>query len=266
MNRIRGKTAVVTGATAGIGEATTRSLADSGVHTVLIGRRSDRLESIAAEIAGSSGTDVRTYTLDVRDRAGVAGFTSWLEREGVTVDVLLNNAGLARGLDTVQDGRHEDWDDMIDTNIKGLLNMTRALLPGMIARDSGHVVNLGSIAGHMVYPKGNVYCATKYAVRALTEGMSVDLIGTRVRMSSVDPGMVATEFSLVRFRGDADRAATVYEGVDSLMPEDIADAILFVLNTRPRVNVLNMLVMPTVQRSPYVMDREPVSGSGNRAG
>ena len=256
----------MTGATAGIGEATARSLADSGVDTVLIGRRSDRLESMAADIAGSSGTGVRTFVLDVRDRAGVVSFTDWLEREGVTVDILINNAGLSRGLDTVPEGKDDDWDDMIDTNIKGLLNMTRALLPGMIARDSGHVVNLGSIAGHMVYPKGNVYCATKYAVRALTEGMSVDLIGTRVRMSSVDPGMVATEFSLVRFRGDADRAATVYEGVDSLMPEDIADAILFVLNTRPRVNVLNMLVMPTVQRSPYVMDREPVSGSGNRAG
>ena len=136
MNRIRGKTAVVTGATAGIGEATTRSLADSGVHTVLLGRRSDRLESIAADIVGSSGTEVRTYVLDVRDRAGVAAFTDWLEREGVTVDILINNAGLSRGLDTVQEGKDEDWDDMIDTNIKGLLNMTRALLPGMIARDS----------------------------------------------------------------------------------------------------------------------------------
>ena len=221
---------------------------------------------MAADIAGSSGTEVRTYVLDVRDRAGVIAFADWLEREGVTVDILINNAGLSRGLDTVQEGKDDDWDDMIDTNIKGLLNMTRALLPGMIARDSGHVVNLGSIAGHMVYPRGNVYCATKYAVRALTDAINVDLIGTRVRMSSVDPGMVETEFSLVRFRGDAEQAATVYEGVDSLMPEDIADAILFVLNTRPRVNVLNMLVMPTVQRSPYVMDREPVGGDGNRAG
>ncbi len=266
MNRIRGKTAIVTGATAGIGEATARSLADAGVHTVLIGRRSDRLESMAADIAGGSGTEVRTYVLDVRDRAGVIAFADWLEREGVTVDILINNAGLSRGLDTVQEGKDEDWDDMIDTNVKGLLNMTRALLPGMIARDSGHVMNLGSIAGHMVYPKGNVYCATKYAVRALTDAINVDLIGTRVRMSSVDPGMVETEFSLVRFRGDAERAATVYEGVDSLMPEDIADAILFVLNTRPRVNVLNLLIMPTVQRSPYVMDREPVGGDVNRAG
>ena len=258
MNRIRGKTAVVTGATAGIGEATAWRLAEAGVNTVLIGRRTDRLESLAADIVVRSGTEVHTYTLDVRDRAGVAHFTGWLEDMGVIVDILINNAGLSRGLDTVQEGKDDDWDDMIDTNIKGLLNMTRAILPGMIARNSGHVVNLGSIAGHMVYPMGSVYCATKYAVRALTDAINVDLIGTKVRMSSVDPGMVKTEFSLVRFRGDADRAATVYEGVDSLLPEDIADAVHYVLDTRPRVNVLNLLIMPTVQRSPYVMHREPV--------
>ena len=264
MNRIRGKTAVITGATAGIGEACARSLAEACARLVLIGRRSDRLESLVSEVAGVTGSDVRPYTLDVRDRAGVSDFVDWLEGEGLTVDILVNNAGLARGLDTVQEGKHEDWDDMIDTNIKGLLNMTRALLPGMVARDSGHVVNIGSIAGHMVYPKGNVYCATKYAVRALTEAASLDLVDTSVRMSSVDPGLVETEFSLVRFRGDDDRAKTVYEGVDSLLPEDVADAVHYVLNTRPRVNVLHMLVMPTVQRSPYVMSRQPVAAAGNR--
>ena len=259
MNRIRGKTAIITGATAGIGEACARTLAEAGVRLVLIARRSDRLQALARELTATAGVDVLTRALDVRDRDGVTLFVDWLEEEGVPVDILLNNAGLSRGLDELHDGSHEDWDDMIDTNIKGLLNMTRAVLPGMIARDSGHVVNIGSIAGHMVYPKGNVYCATKYAVRALTDSANIDLVGTRVRMSSVDPGLVETEFSLVRFRGDAERARTIYEGVDSLMPEDIADAVYFVLNARQRVNVLNMLIMPTVQRSPFVMAREEVS-------
>lgn len=256
MNRIRGRTAVITGATAGIGEACARTLADAGVRPVLVARRRERLEALAAEIGGATGTGVLRYVLDVRDREGVAGFARWLEREAATVDILVNNAGLARGLDTVQEASHRDWDEMIDTNIKGLLNVTRALLPGMIRRDSGHVVNIGSVAGHVVYPRGNVYCATKHAVRAFTEAANLDLVGTRVRMSSVDPGLVESEFSLVRFRGDEERAGRTYEGVDSLMPEDVADAVLYVLNARPRVNVLNMLVMPTVQRSPYVIARE----------
>lgn len=247
---------MVTGATAGIGEACARTLAEAGVRLVLVARRSERLAALAAEIDAATGTDVLPYVLDVRDREAVGGFARRLEREGVAVDILVNNAGLARGLDTVQEASHRDWDEMIDTNIKGLLNVTRALLPGMIERDSGHVVNIGSVAGHVVYPRGNVYCATKYAVRAFTEAANLDLVGTKVRMSSVDPGLVDSEFSLVRFRGDEERARKTYEGVDSLMPEDIADAVHYVLNARPRVNVLNMLVMPTVQRSPYIIARE----------
>ena len=265
MNRIRGKTAIVTGATAGIGEACARALAAMGVRVVLTGRRSDRLEALALELAAAGngsargGGDVEPLTaaFDVRDRAAVDDFAARLESGGVAPDILVNNAGLARGLDTVQGGKHDDWDEMIDTNLKGLLNMTRAILPGMVARDSGHVVNLGSIAGRMIYPKGAVYCATKYAVRAITEGANVDLLGTRVRMSSVDPGMVETEFSLVRFRGDDARARTVYEGVDPLTAEDVADAVCYVLNTPPHVNIQQMLVMPTMQRSPYVLDRRP---------
>ncbi len=258
MNRIRGKTAIVTGATAGIGEACARALAELGARVVLTGRRSDRLEALAGEIAHTTGTEPVTATFDVRDRAAVHDFAAGLERDGPVPDILINNAGLARGLDTVQEGSYEDWDDMIDTNIKGLLNMMREVLPGMIARDSGHVVNLGSIAGYVVYPQGAVYCATKFGVRAINQGANIDLLGTRVRMSSVDPGMVETEFSLVRFRGDEDRARTVYEGVDPLTAEDIADAVCYVLNTPPHVNVQQMLIMPTVQRSPYAMDRRPV--------
>ena len=256
MNRIRGRTAVVTGATAGIGEACARTLAEAGVRLVLAARRRERLAALAAELARASPScDVLWRVLDVRDREGVAAFARWLEDLGVAVDILVNNAGLSRGLDPLQEGRHEDWDEMIDTNVTGLLNVTRALLPGMIARDSGHVVNIGSVAGRQVYPRGNVYCATKHAVRAITDAANLDLVGTRVRMSSVDPGLVETEFSLVRFRGDEERAGRVYEGVDALMPEDVADAVYYVLNARPRVNVLNMLVMPTVQRSPYVVAR-----------
>ena len=279
MNRIRGKTAIVTGATAGIGDACARALAAMGVRVVLTGRRSDRLETLARELAaaggpkpgaagdgpsadggagrasGSGDMEPITAAFDVRDRAAVDDFAARLERAGVAPDILVNNAGLARGLDTVHEGKHGDWDEMIDTNLKGLLNMTRAILPGMVARNSGHVVNIGSIAGRVIYPKGAVYCATKYAVRAITEGVNVDLVGTRVRMSSVDPGMVETEFSLVRFRGDDARARTVYEGVDPLTAEDIADAVCYVLNTPPHVNVQQMLIMPTMQRSPYVLDR-----------
>ena len=260
MNRIEGRTAIVTGATAGIGEACARALAKMGARMVLAARRSDRLEALARGIAGDGAPEPLTATLDVRDRAGVDDFVARLERDGPVPDILVNNAGLARGLDTVQEGSPRDWDEMIDTNLKGLLNMMRAVLPGMVARDSGHVVNLGSIAGRIVYPKGAVYCATKYGVRAITQGANIDLLGTRVRMSSVDPGLVETEFSLVRFRGDEGRARTVYEGVDSLRADDIADAVCYVLNTPPHVNVQEMLVMPTAQRSPYAMDRRPPAG------
>lgn len=264
MNRIRGKTAVVTGATAGIGEACARSLAAMGVRVILTARRSDRLAALAADIAGKNGAiPPPVYTLDVRDRATIDDFMAWLEDQELAVDILVNNAGLARGLDTVQEGSHDDWDEMIDTNIKGLLNMTRAILPGMIERDSGHVVNLGSIAGHWVYPRGNVYCATKYAVRALTEGTNVDVVGTNVRVSSVDPGLAETEFSVVRFRGDEDRAANVYEGTAPLVAEDIADAVCYVLNTPPHVNVLHLVMMPTVQRSPYVMAPREAAGAAD---
>ncbi len=257
MNRIRGRTAVVTGATAGIGAATARALAGRGVRVVLTARRRERLEALAVDIAGIPGAPgAQAHVFDVRDRAAVTDFAEALAAQGTEVDILVNNAGLARGLDPIQEGSHKDWDEMIATNIGGVLNMTRALLPGMVARDRGHVVNIGSIAGHLVYPKGNVYSATKYAVRALTQGANLDLVGTRVRMSSVDPGLVETEFSLVRFRGDDERARTVYRGVDSLLAEDVADAVCYVVNTPPHVNILQMVVMPTVQRSPYVMARE----------
>lgn len=253
-SRIRGKVAVVTGATSGIGTACARNLADAGARVVLTARRADRLDALAEEIASRDGA-AWPYALDVTDRKAVARFRRWLEEHERDADILVNNAGLARGLAALHSAEYEDWDEMIETNVKGVLNMMRELLPGMVERNAGHVVNIGSIAGHIAYPGGGVYCATKFAVRGLTQGANLDLVNTKVRMSSVDPGLVETEFSLVRFRGDKERAKQTYEGVDALEPEDVAAAVRFVLEAPPRVNVLSMVVMPTVQRSPFVMGR-----------
>lgn len=248
MNRIEGQWALVTGASAGIGTACARRLADAGVNLVLWARRLERLEALAAELK-SRGVQVRAAAVDVRDRQAVLDAVATLADADVAVDILVNNAGLASGLDPLQQGDAEDWDLMIDTNVKGLLNVSRAVLPGMVARNRGHVVNIGSTAGRWVYPGGAVYNATKFAVHALNEGMGLDLIDTEIRVSAVNPGLVETEFSRVRFHGDEARAATVYQGYKPLEPEDIADAVLYVLNTPPHVNVMEMYVLPSAQRN-----------------
>lgn len=255
MNRIQGKVVVITGASAGIGAACARAFARHGAEPILLARREDRLNQVADEIEKEYGKRPRTFVLDVRDRDGVAAFGERLEAEGIVPDVLVNNAGLSRGLAKLHEGSFEDWDEMIDTNIKGLLNVTRVILPMMVRRDRGHVVNIGSTAGHLVYPGGNVYNATKFAVRALNEAMNLDLLGTRIRVSSIDPGMVETEFSLVRFRGDKERAAAVYRGFKPLTAEDVADAVLYVVNAPEHVNVLDMVILPTAQRNFYLVDR-----------
>ncbi|MEX0893154.1 MAG: SDR family NAD(P)-dependent oxidoreductase [Gemmatimonadota bacterium] len=246
------KRILITGASAGIGAACAHRLAADGHALILWARRAERLENLAADLRATYGAEVLTATVDVRDREAVRTAADALADPP---DVLLNNAGLASGFDPVHEGDPEDWDRMIDTNLKGLLNVSRFLLPRMVARGSGHVINIGSTAGHMTYPKGNVYAATKYGVRALTEGMNLDLVGTGVKVSSVDPGFVETEFSVVRFHGDEDRAAHVYDGFRPLGPEDVADAVAYVIGVPAHVNVLDLVVVPTAQRNVYVVDR-----------
>jgi serine 3-dehydrogenase len=260
MTDIKGKTVLVTGASAGIGEATARAFAALGANLVLCARRVERLVDLKAQMEGAHPVTVRVQALDVRDRDAVERFVSGLETDGVVPDVLVNNAGKAVGLDLLHEGLVEDWEEMIDTNVKGLLYLSRAIIPLMVERDSGHVVNIGSIAGHQVYQKGAVYNASKYAVRALNEGMSLDLLGTRVKVSSIDPGLVETEFSVVRFHGDEQKAEGVYQGYQPLRPEDIADIITFVVTRPEHVNILDLVVLPTAQRSAHMVHKELPAG------
>ncbi len=253
---IEGKTVVITGASAGIGRACAQAFAEAGARCLLVARRADRLAELAGELRRTTGADVLEAVLDVRDRRAVEGFFGTLNGGWAAVDILVNNAGLARGLAPIHQGDPEDWDEMIDTNVRGLLNVTRAILPGMVRRGSGHVINIGSIAGHEVYPAGNVYCATKHAVAALTRAMGIDLLGTGVRVSSVDPGMVETEFSMVRFHGDEARARAVYEGFEPLSPGDVAEAVLFCASRPAHANVRELILMPSAQATAVHVHRE----------
>jgi len=255
VNRIQGKLILITGASSGIGAACARRFAAEGGHLALWARRRDRLDKLAAQVGEESGVTVLLAQVDVRDRAAVNRAAEQLVGAGHVPDVLINNAGLASGMSKIHEGDPEDWDRMIDTNLKGLLNVTRAVLPHMVARRRGHVVNIGSTAGHMTYPQGNVYNATKYGVRALSEGMNLDVVGTPIRVSSVDPGFTETEFSEVRFHGDAARAKAVYRGFQPLTADDIADAIAYVVNLPEHVNILDLVILPTAQRNIYVVDR-----------
>lgn len=256
MNRLIGKRVLITGASAGIGEACARAFAAQGAHLIVTARRGDRIQDLAKDLTHVHGVDARGFQLDVTDRAAVTDLVKELEEQDLLPDILINNAGKAVGLDKLHEGSIDDWEDMIDTNVKGLLYMSRAILPHMVARNSGHVIQIGSIAGRWVYPKGAVYNATKFAVWALNEGMNIDLLGTNVRVSSVDPGLVETEFSQVRFHGDTERASTVYKDTKPLTGEDVADAVIYVANTPEHVDVINLVVMPTVQRHAMLLHRE----------
>lgn len=256
MNRLIGKRVLITGASAGIGEACARAFAAQGANLLLTARRQERVDELAIWLTRTFGVDVRSWRLDVTDREAVSAFVEELEADDLLPDILLNNAGKAVGLDKLHEGDIADWEDMIDTNVKGLLYVSRAILPYMVARNSGHVINIGSIAGRWVYPKGAVYNATKFAVFALSEGMNMDLLGTEVRVSSVDPGLVETEFSQVRFHGDEQRARTVYANTTPLTADDVADAVIYVANAPEHVDVFNLVLMPTVQRHAMLLHRE----------
>jgi len=245
----------ITGASSGIGAATARAFALTGAHLVLAARRVERLRALAATLP----VPTHLIALDVRDRAAVHAAVAAIPASFATIDVLVNNAGLSRGFEPLHEGWEDDWDEMIDTNVKGLLYVTRAVLPGMVARGRGHVINVGSVAGHETYPRGNVYCASKAAVRVLNKGMRLDLLGTGVRVSTVDPGLVPTEFSEVRFHGDRARAATVYENTRPLSAADVADTIVWCASRPPWVNVEEVLLMPTDQAAPALVHRRPLS-------
>lgn len=252
---LKNKIALITGATSGIGEAVARVFACAGAKLILVARRQERLEQLADELSKDASS---TYllSLDVRDRHSVESAISNLPADWSSIDILINNAGLSRGLDKLHEGSFQDWEEMIDTNIKGLLYLTRLIVPGMVSRGTGHVVNLGSTAGHQTYPNGNVYCATKAAVRVISEGLKQDLLGTPVRVSSVDPGLVETEFSQVRFRGDTERAKKVYQGLTPLTPADVADVIFFCVTRPPHVNISEVLLMPTDQAGSMLFNRQ----------
>ena len=248
------KTALVTGATSGIGKATAQILAQNNYKIILCGRREDRLEEIKKEL--SVFTEVHTLTFDVRDKKAVFESINSLPEAFSRIDVLINNAGNAHGLDPIQNGDLDDWDAMIDINVKGLLYVSKAVIPQMIERKSGHIINIGSIAGKEVYPNGNVYCASKHAVDALNQAMRMDLNPYGIRVGAIHPGAVETEFSEVRFKGDTERAANVYKGFEPLHAEDIADIIHFVVSRPYHVNIADLMVLPTAQAAATILKRE----------
>ncbi|MCL6464597.1 MAG: SDR family NAD(P)-dependent oxidoreductase [Acidobacterium ailaaui] len=256
MGNLKGKIVFITGASAGIGQATARAFAREGARLLLAARRLERLENIKRELLEAGADAIYTLALDVRNREQVEQQIRSLPEEWQPIDVLINNAGLSRGLDKVYEAKVEDWEEMIDTNVKGMLYVTRAVVPGMVARGRGHIVNLGSTAGEMTYPGGSVYCGTKAAERAINDGLRQDLLGTPVRVTSIDPGMVETEFSEVRFHGDKERAAKVYQGLTPLTPADVADAIVWAVSRPAHVNIARVLMTSIDQANSLLFHRK----------
>jgi 3-hydroxy acid dehydrogenase/malonic semialdehyde reductase len=256
MKKLKGKIAFVTGASSGFGEATALRLAKIGMNLIICARRIDRVKKLANEIKKKYKVKVLAFQLDVRKQKDVVKAVKGLPKDWRNIEVLINNAGLSRGLNKIQDGVLLDWEEMIDTNVKGLLYVSKEVIPLMMENGSGHIVNVGSIAGHEVYVAGNVYCASKYAVDALTKGMRMDLNGTPIKVSTVDPGLAETEFSLVRFRGDDKRAKTVYNGLVPLYADDVADAIEYIVTRKDSVNIAEIVILPKCQASAAVVHRK----------
>jgi len=249
------KIALITGATSGIGEACAHTFAQEGYHLILLARRKDRLAKIANHLADKYAVEVKLVIADVSNKDTLSAALGVLPDEWKKVDVLVNNAGLSQGLDPIDKGNTDDWDTMIDTNVKGLLYVTKIVSNWMIPHQSGHIINIGSIAGKEVYPNGNVYCASKHAVDALSKAMRIDLLPYGIKVTEINPGMVETEFSVVRFKGDEDRAKKVYENLEPLIADDIADAIWYVVSRPKHVNINDMLIMPTAQATATIVKR-----------
>ena len=247
------KTILITGATSGIGLATAKKLANKKNQLILCGRRQHKLDEISNEI--SKITNVLTLRFDASNKEEVNKVLENLPKEFSSIDVLINNAGNAHGLDTIQEGSLDDWDNMIDSNVKGLLYVSRVLIPKMIVKQNGHIINIGSLAGREVYEKGNIYCATKHAVNAISKAMRIDLNNTGIKVSEINPGLVETDFSNVRFKGDSDRAEKVYLGYKALQADDIADIIEFVINRPSHVNIADILVLPKSQATSSIINK-----------
>ncbi|MDR2884915.1 MAG: SDR family NAD(P)-dependent oxidoreductase [Deferribacteraceae bacterium] len=255
MNRLKNKWALITGASSGIGQAVAMKLAEYDVNLILAARRVELMRQTAEKLENDYGIKIAVYELDVRDRQKVAEFGEALKKDGLVPDILINNAGLSAGKDRIHEANIDDWELMIDTNLNGLLYVSRAVIPMMVERNAGHIINLGSIAGEQVYQGGSVYNATKFGVKALSQAMNIDLAQTNIRICNIEPGAVNTEFSLVRFKGDKDKADSTYEGFRPLTAIDIADTIVYVLNLPEYVNVQRLLVTPTAQRTVDIFNR-----------
>lgn len=253
---LKGKISLITGASAGIGYAIAKQFAEAGSNLILTARRKSLIDELAVELIEEFGIKVLTFQNDVRDYVETSRIINSLSDDWKNIDILVNNAGLARGLSTIQDGDINDWEEMIDTNIKGLLYMSRLVLPLMVERKKGMVINIASIAGRGAYPKGNVYCGTKSAVRTISESMVIDLNGTGVRVCNIDPGMVETEFSLVRFHGDTERAENVYKQFEPLLGKDIAEIALFVATRPTHVAIQDIMVTPLAQANAMIVDKK----------
>ena len=254
---LKGKIVFITGASSGIGAATALAFAAEGARLLLAARRAGKLAEVASRSLELGAEAVHSINLDVRSHRAVQTAIDELPPEWAEIDVLINNAGLSRGLDKLYTGKIQDWEEMIDTNVKGLLYVSSAVVPGMVVRHRGHVVNLGSTAGELPYPSGSVYCASKAAVRSINDGLRQDLLGTPVRVTAIDPGTVETDFSLVRFHGDAKRAAIVYKGITPLTPEDVAEAILWAVSRPAHVNIARVQLTSVDQANSLLFHREP---------
>jgi len=247
MTKLKNKVVFISGASSGIGKACANAFAAEGAKLILAARRKERLDELASELKEKFSSETKILSFDIQNYKEIKESFASLPEEWKNVDILINNAGLAQGMHKLQEGNPDDWDVMINTNIKGLLYLTREILPNMVKRESGHIINLGSTAGHDVYPSGNVYCATKFAVNAISQSLRIDVLDKSIKVSSVDPGMVETEFSVIRFSGDVERAKNVYKGVDPLTADDVADAILYCATRPKHVNINEIILTPIAQ-------------------